>query len=94
MNCNNILKTATQNFERLTTLLKHLCPHGVGYTEYYYGTLRVTYKSTLGSFQASRGGGYEGGGVSVRSDIQACFGRCTIKAKYDSFSSEIENKIK
>ena len=46
------------------------------------------------SSKASCGGGYEGGGVSVRSDIQACFGRCTIKAKYDSFSSEIENKIK
>ena len=65
VNWNTKLKTATQNFKRLTTPSKRLRGHGVGYTKYYNGTLRVTYKSklTLGSFKASCGGGHEGGGV-------------------------------
>ena len=39
-------------------------------------------------------GGLRAGGVSVRSDIKAYVARCNIKAKSDSFSPEIENKIK
>ena len=43
VNCNTILNTATRNCERLMTPSKRLHGHGVGYTEYYNGTLRVIY---------------------------------------------------
>ena len=76
----------------LTTPSKLLRGHRVGNTEYYDGTLRVTYKSklTLFSFKEYCGGEYEGGGV--RSDIQACVARCNIKARCDSFSSKLKIK--
>ena len=90
VNCNTIPKTATQNFDRLTTPSKRLRGHRVGYTEYYSGTLRVTYKSKLTlSFKASCGGGYEGGGVSV--NVRYLSMCC--KMKYYSFSLENEKKV-
>ena len=41
VNCNAILKTETQNFERLKTPLKRLHSHGVRYSESYNGTLHI-----------------------------------------------------
>ena len=57
VNCNTVLKTAMQNFERLMTLSKRLHGQGVGYMEYYNGTLRVTYESKLTPLRQSVEGG-------------------------------------